>query len=94
MNEKAISLLGLNLGRERAGIRTHEGLSSLPVFKFERIPSASVHTEQSRTILNPPKATLSAGMHPLGGQGGGQIARVARTIKPYIFSLNLQHLTP
>ncbi len=37
--------------------------------------SASVHTEQFRTILSPPKSILAASMHPLGGQGGGQVPR-------------------
>ena len=67
------------MGRERE-VRTHEGLSSLPVFKFERIMSASVHTEQFRTIVNPPKAVLSARFHPLGCQGGGQVS--ARVDEP------------
>jgi len=45
-------------------IRTHEGLSSLPVFKFERELSASIHRKQY-ALVSSPRSTLSAGMHRL-----------------------------
>src|SRR5208282_4437982 len=60
------------LGCGGGGIRTHEGLSSLPVFKFDRIVSTSVHTKQSRTVVGPPPTIFRADVRPLGGQGGGQ----------------------
>jgi hypothetical protein len=53
---------------EGVGFEPNEGLSSLPVFKFGRIPSARVRNEQFRTVVNPREGTSSARMHPLGGQ--------------------------
>ena len=47
------------------GIRTQEGLSSLPVFKFDGIMAASVQVEQFRTILGRPKAILTASIRRL-----------------------------
>ena len=67
------SAVGNSLVGGASGIRTHEGLSSLPVFKFERKPSASVQIEQYHTIVNPLKLLSSAGMQALGGQGGGPL---------------------
>ena len=34
--------------------------------------SAGVHTEQFRIMVGPPQTILSAYIHPLGGQSGGQ----------------------
>ncbi len=74
------SRIGTHLGTNNAGFaamtRTMRGLSNaedLPVFKFDGIPSASVHNKQSCRVPSPPQATFRADVRPLGGQGGGQI---------------------
>jgi hypothetical protein len=82
---KSNFLTWAELGLRKGEIRTREGLSSLPVFKFQRIPSASIQAEQFRTIVSPSRAVLTASVHPLGGQGGGQPrARVDAPIKPTV----------
>ena|SRR5208337_3935962 len=48
--------------------------SSLLVFKLDGMQSATVHTEQSCTLVSPPWRIFRAGIRPLGGQGGGQVS--------------------
>jgi hypothetical protein len=64
-------IVNLRLSGGGGGIRTHERLSSLPIFKFDRIMSAIVQTKQSRTVVNPPQSIFRADVRPLSGQSGG-----------------------